>query len=583
MRRRNIQHLSLSLVVCLLAAGPAHAQRREKPQDRDLERLTVAKIPTDTPELVAYLRTQVPADDALAELRALREKLGAGAFREREDASKALAGKKWHAYVLLLNEGLTAGPPEARRRARECMDLIRQSGALREMSLLPVVARVLEKRRSVEAIDPLFALLPWIVDDDAAEEFWYTLDSLVRAKRSLPAVCVGGLNAPDTQRRAAAGFLIARYGDRVERSMAVRLLADPDAEVRLRTAQGFLGAADLRAIPPLIALLDGPSTFIAWQAEELLIWMSDGKAPKPVIGPGDAAGKKACREAWQSWWDSVRATHSLAHLAKKVEPPGLYLLSDLDRETKNPFCSQVVLGSDAPRYRWSIADGLYTCIEQFLPGDRLLTSEAIVDPKRPKSTALVSERELVGRRLWHSTLPPADSSIEVHPRVCRRVGGLYTVAGNRHFLALMDERGSVVWKNEYQIPTRPLPYHLPGVDPQMARPRRMPVADVRIPDLAESLLPIEVRDGVVACRVKLQRYFGVDVWSGKEVIEFDGYLSPETSISMRNGNTLSISEHERMHESTSSGRTVWKKPTRGYRSLSLVCPLLRLGFDSKAD
>src|SRR5262249_52701040 len=176
MRLPFISLWSMAPVVCFRAAVPAHAQRREKPQDRDLERLTVAKIPTDTSALAAYLRAQVPTDDELGELRALFEKLGTGAFREREEASRALAGEDWPPFPLLLNEGPTAGSPEARRRARECMDLIRQNGALREMSVLPVVARTLEKRRAVEAIDSLFALLPWIIDDDATEEFWYTLD-----------------------------------------------------------------------------------------------------------------------------------------------------------------------------------------------------------------------------------------------------------------------------------------------------------------------------------------------------------------------------------------------------------------------
>src|SRR5262249_36140950 len=161
---------------------------------------------------------------------------------------------------------------------------------------------------------------------------------------------------------------------------------------------------------------------------ELLIWMADGKAPKPVIGTGDAAAKKACREAWQTWWDAGRTTYSLAHLAKKAEPPGLYLMSSERIAIEDP-CAQKIMGSDRSPCRWMIPRGSFRRVEQFLPGDRWLIIEGMRSFAKgpPRMITCVVERGAEGQQMWNCGLPWKQFlSDGRYPGVCRRVGGTYT-------------------------------------------------------------------------------------------------------------------------------------------------------------
>ena len=60
-------------------------------------------------------------------------------------------------------------------------------------------------------------------------------------------------------------------------------LKDPDAQVRLRAAQGLLAVRDADSLPVLIALLDEPAVEISWSAEELLHWVAGEKAPSAKV------------------------------------------------------------------------------------------------------------------------------------------------------------------------------------------------------------------------------------------------------------------------------------------------------------
>src|SRR5262249_37320736 len=148
----------------------------------------------------------------------------------------------------------------------------------------------------------------------------------------------------------------------------------------------------------------------------------------------------------------------------KAEPPGLYLLSTGFRGLLNS-CTQLVTGSDIAERRWTVSYKSSLAVEQLLPGGRWLVSEAVNAKRGSNPIAAVGERDPAGRKSWTFTLAEGEPSLGIYPRVCRRVGGMYTVVANWHFDMLLDNRGSIVWKNEHE--TKHL-VRSAGVDPAMA-------------------------------------------------------------------------------------------------------------------
>src|SRR5262249_28705498 len=102
-------------------------------------------------------------------------------------------------------------------------------------------------------------------------------------------------------RRAAAALTLARLG---APEAARNALADRDAGVRLRAAQGLLAAReDAAAGPPLTALLAAARGGGAGRAEDLPPGAAAGAAPPhEPLGAAAAADRARCRDGWAAWW-----------------------------------------------------------------------------------------------------------------------------------------------------------------------------------------------------------------------------------------------------------------------------------------
>ena len=160
-------------------------------------------------------------------------------------------------------------------------------------------------------------------------------------------------------RRAIAGCIVARRGDAKQRETVRKLLADVDPWVRLRAAQGLLGANDKSGVPALIGLLETAPVYAAWQAEELLHYIAGVESPAPVLGAGKAEDRKTCKTAWEAWWKANGARIDLAKVRREPRRPGLFLgvVGESRRTLAGPRLSV--------RLRWNRGAGIWTTSPPF--------------------------------------------------------------------------------------------------------------------------------------------------------------------------------------------------------------------------
>src|SRR5262249_36495021 len=104
---------------------------------------------------------------------------------------------------------------------------------------------------------------------------------------------------------------LGRFGSADEKAAARKALADADAKVRFRAAQGLLASRDKTATPALVALLaEGPPE-TARMAEDLLGRLAGEGAPSVGLGE-DKEARKKCRDAWAAWWQANEGKIDLA-------------------------------------------------------------------------------------------------------------------------------------------------------------------------------------------------------------------------------------------------------------------------------
>jgi hypothetical protein len=152
------------------------------------------------------------------------------------------------------------------------------------------------------------------------EDIYYNIDELRDGK--IPECLLKALDDKVPARRALAGCIIAKNAAADQKKRAEKLLNDPDPNVRLRTAQGFLAAGEKTGIPILIDLLDQKPVSVAWQAEELLSWAANDRVKRELVWDGSDRATKA-KSDWETWWSNSRATFDHATFVKERSEPQL--------------------------------------------------------------------------------------------------------------------------------------------------------------------------------------------------------------------------------------------------------------------
>ena len=277
------------------ALDPVSAEPADHAVDEQL--LKAAHLATDGPALLDFFRRRTAGFDSRQEIPRLIEQLDHNQFRIRQKAADRLV-EIGPAALPILRRSLQGRNLEVTQRLERCIRDIEQPARL---GLPAAAARLLKVRQPEGAVEVLLAHLPLLDNDEETEES--ILETLlvlgVREGAMVPAL-PAALAEKATSRRAAAALVVGRSGTPAQRARVRRLLADADAKVRLRAAQGLLSARDGAAFPTLLALLTEAKP-LAEAAEDLLGRAAGDGAPK--IGLGDTeAGQRKCRAAWEAWW-----------------------------------------------------------------------------------------------------------------------------------------------------------------------------------------------------------------------------------------------------------------------------------------
>lgn len=376
------------------------------------------KVGLDDASLLAFFRQRVLTEADKAEIERLIRQLGSEKFAEREEASRKLI---WRGppVLPLLRPALKNPDVEIARRAGQCISDVEEGPG----STLPMAAvRVLARRRPAGAVEGLLRYAPFTDDPDIYDEVLTALVTVAGEEGKQAPLLAAALKDEQALRRAAAGYVLGRQRERKVRAVVQPLLADPDARVRLRTAQGLLAGRDKSAVPTLIALLiDGPAD-LAWQAEDLLLRLAGEQAPPPPDKAGNAEAQARWREAWQRWWKEQEPTIDLARLEDGPRQLGLTL--GIEWNTNRVW----ECGRDG-KQRWllTVAGPMDA---QVLPGNRVLIAEA--------NEKCVRERDLKGAILW-------EHKVEGEPLNCQRLTNGNTFIGTRDSVLEVTREGKVVF------------------------------------------------------------------------------------------------------------------------------------------
>jgi hypothetical protein len=204
-----------------------------------------------------------------------------------------------------------------------------------------------------------------------------------------------------------------------------KLLADPDAEVRLRTALGLAVLREKDAVPVLVNLLTELPIDLAYEAEEFLTRVAGDKGPEAPL-TSDVAARVKTRDAWSAWWKDNAGTADLARAETAERSFGFQLIVESWDPARRS--GRVLEVDRAGKPRWEITGLQYPFCAQMLPGERVLIAE--------QNTNRVTERDLTGKVLW-------ERQVSQPFQVQRLRNGHTFIAGRNHLIEL-DRDGKEV-------------------------------------------------------------------------------------------------------------------------------------------
>ncbi len=319
--------LSSLLVLAALTACLGDPTEPDPELTRAEELIKEARLGTDGPALLAFLKSRTVTEETRARLALRVKELGDESYEVRERASESLiaAGR---IALPRLRAALNDPDPEIVRRAGECLERIESAA---ETALREAVVRVLVLRRPAGLTEALLAFAPSVQDVEVADAVAAGLTDLGRRDgRNLTAITAAAASK-DSGCRALVGEALA--GSPESRAVARKLLRDPDEQVRFRTGVGLARAGEKDAVPILIALLAESPVERAYRSEELLQRLAGERTPAAILGAGSPEERRRCRTAWEAWWMEHAAQADLARLRGAERLRGITLICEYDGPT----------------------------------------------------------------------------------------------------------------------------------------------------------------------------------------------------------------------------------------------------------
>jgi hypothetical protein len=402
------------LLLGLFGAAPAADVGDAAADERMLRE---ARIPTDGPGLLEFLRSRTVDATDEARLRVLVRQLGDDSFEKREQATAQLVAAGVRAKPFL-EQAAHDSDLEVAHRARECRQRIEQGST---SVVLAAAVRTLARQRPAGAAQGLLNYLPSAEDQSVAEEVRVALAALaVRDGKAEPAL-LDALGDQVPVKRAAAAVALCRADLPAQLPAVRKLLRDPDPAVRLRVALALTARREKEAIPVLIALLDQPPSQEMGLVEDLLYRLAGDRAPAVATG-NDKESRARYRAAWEDWWKEHGARIDLARIEEASRNLGYTLVVLLD-------AGKVIDLDASNRPRFEIPDLQFPLDAQLLPGDRVLVAE--------HKGNVVTERNRKGEVLWKKQIEG--------PLAAQRLPNGNTFIVTRSALFEVDKTGRTVF------------------------------------------------------------------------------------------------------------------------------------------
>jgi HEAT repeat protein len=231
--------VTIGLLMVCVAQGQTTLQTDE-------QTLKNHSLPTDAKGLLDFFQKRSMKDGDQKRLEGLVGKLGSNVYRVREQAAKELVTRGPIALPFL-RVALGNDPPyEEKRRAEKC---IAEIEATMQAEPIAAAARVLAARKDPKAAEALFNFLPAVAADPCLEEeLLACFGRLTITPEKVDELVLNALKDPQPFRRVVAAYLIGRRGGAEHREALRELLADPDARVRERVAEGLFGKRPAEAL-----------------------------------------------------------------------------------------------------------------------------------------------------------------------------------------------------------------------------------------------------------------------------------------------------------------------------------------------
>jgi len=522
----------------------------------DERRLEAAHVKLDDESLLNVFRQRTVADAELEKVKGIIRQLGDESFKVREHAAADLVARG-PVVIELLKEALKNPDLEVTRRAQRCLQRIQEKDY--RPDVLPSVARLLAHSKPAGAVPVLLAYLPFADNEDVADEIRSTLTVLAVRDGHADKVLLAALTDKSGIRRAAAGEALCRANVADLKAAVRRLLQDPEAGVRLRVAVALAYTRERDAVPVIIDALPNLPQGMAWQAEDVLLRLAEGRNPPSVSLGNYAATRRKARDAWAAWWKANGAMVDLAKLRATPQLFGYTLVVLLDE-------GQVMELGKSNQVRWQIDNLQFPLDVQILPGDRLLVAEY--------AARKVTERNHKGEILWEQ---PVEG-----PLMAQRLP-----SGNT-FIAT-DVRLIEVDRNHREVFSHVMP---PGE--KIMKSLKLPDGEIVCLTSEPRVVRLDTTGKVVhSFPVGLgQRLYGgrIDVLPGgrvlvplnaeNKVVEYDANAKevwsvsidqPVAAVRLANGNTLvTTMTQNRAVEFDRHGNEVWEyrtktRVTRAYR------------------
>jgi HEAT repeat protein len=417
---RRLFSLALVLALAFVCSGPALSDAPDKQVQADEQTLKGANLKTDGEALLDFFRKRTLESKDRAKVATLIEQLGSPSYRERVQAFNELVSRG-PVVSELLREAMKAADLEVVRRAALCLERIQAKDVA--LDVPAAAARLLAVRKPARAIEVLLAYLPYADNDSVAEESRTTLAALAVQDGKPSPLVIAALGDSEPIRRAAAGEVLIRAKVADQKPAVRKLLDDPHSFVRLRVALALIFANEKDAVPVLINALPDLALGQAWQAEDVLYRLADGKTPPSVSLGTEKAAREKFRDAWLAWWQK---NHKDVDLAKLKETPrllGYTVVVLLDQ-------GKVIELDTDNQPRWQIDNLVYPLDVQPLPGDRVLVAEY--------HGSRVTERKSNGEILWQKRI--------VGPLMAQRLANGNTFIGTDSQLLEVDPTDREVFR-----------------------------------------------------------------------------------------------------------------------------------------